>query len=106
MDQTKFHAPRLYNTSFVDNKKDEIEEVNEFTRKYRNISSKAAMMFIYFCSAGDYPTGALLSMEGVFKFSNCVRLRIFHVFIVVNCLVTSDISHYRNMNVATSLCRI
>lgn len=27
MDQAKFHAPRLYNTTFVENKKDEIEEV-------------------------------------------------------------------------------
>lgn len=30
MDQTKLHVPRLYNTTLIENKKDEIEEVITF----------------------------------------------------------------------------
>ncbi|CAA9997160.1 unnamed protein product [Nesidiocoris tenuis] len=37
MDQAKFHAPRLYNTTFVENKKDEIEE--KYERCYVSVQS-------------------------------------------------------------------
>ncbi|KAF6208233.1 hypothetical protein GE061_016685 [Apolygus lucorum] len=37
MDQTKLHAPRLYNTTFVDTKKDEIEE--KYERCYVSLQS-------------------------------------------------------------------